>query len=202
MLTIELFGVSRTGKTSTLRKLVSRLEQQGETCAIVSRAPLAFKDCKGLEDFHDQMFRYMETSLQEHTATRPNYIVMDRGPYDREIMLEADHADGQVSSGFYRGMIERIESLQQSIDLPLLFMIDPRTSLARIPTQIDEGLAYVQMCEGLNTRDNTNELQRLHDRYSRLQQIKPAISLIDTSGTADNSVESVLREIKLKTTGA
>ena len=196
MLTIELFGLSRTGKTSTLRSLASTLEGKGERCVVIGRPPIDFKDCGDLEDFHERMLVYLESHIPEAKSTKPNYLLMDRGPYDREIMLEADHADGQVSSPFYGNAIARLLRLQPEIDIPLLFLVEPATSLARVHTQRDEGLDYSHMCVGLNTRDTPIELGGLFDRYTALQRANNGIVGVYAGGSAEDTLQSVLRTIE------
>ncbi|MGV8142247.1 MAG: hypothetical protein ACP5NS_01270 [Candidatus Pacearchaeota archaeon] len=196
MLTIELFGLSRTGKTSTLRGLASTLEREGQRCAVIGRPPIDFKECSGLEDFHARMLDYLEAHIPEAKDTKPDYLLMDRGPYDREIMLEADHADGQVSGPFYGNAMARLLRLQTEIDIPLLFLVEPATSLARVHTQRDEGLDYSYMCVGLNTRDTPVELGGLFDRYTALQRANSGIVGVYAGGSAEDTLQSVLRTIE------
>ncbi len=196
MLTIELFGLSRTGKTSTLRGLASTLEGKGQRCAVIGRPPIDFKECKDLEDFHERMLRYLETHVPESKGTNPDYLLMDRGPYDREIMLEADHADGQVSTPFYATAMTRLLRLQTEIDIPLLFLVEPATSLARVHMQRDEGLDYSHMCVGLNTRDTPVELGGLFDRYTALQRANNGIVGVYAGGSAEDTLQSALRAIE------
>lgn len=198
MLTIELFGLSRTGKTSTLRSLESHFASNGQRCQVITRAPISFKDCNGLEDFHHKMALYFEQKMAEAQSSNPNYVLMDRGPYDREVMLQADHADEQLSTGFYDQTRNGLLRLQPKVDLPLLFMIDPRTSLERIPGQRDEGLDYSHMCAGLNTRDNVVELTKLFDMYARFYMTKPEIVRVDAYGSPQENLNEVLGKIASK----
>ncbi|MEK6909279.1 MAG: hypothetical protein AABX23_04475 [Nanoarchaeota archaeon] len=204
MLTIELFGISRTGKTSTLRNLASHFEANGERCEIIGRAPIDFKSCRDLEDFHQKMLLYLEQRIPEAQERKPHYLLMDRGPYDRQVMLEADHQDGKVGDQVYRDATQRLLSLEPKIDIPLIFLVDPTTSLARIGSQRDEGLDYSHMCVGLNTRDNVAELGRLFDQYSALQRAKKGIISVYTGGSATDTLQSALRVIastKVKNNG-
>lgn len=198
MLTIELFGLSRTGKTSTLRSLEKHFASIGQSSQVIARAPISFRDCKGLEDFHTKMASYFEQKMAEAQGSTTDYVLMDRGPYDREVMLQADHTDGQLSDRFYDGARARLMTLQPKVDLPLLFMIDPVTSLARVQNQRDEGLDYAHMCAGLNTRDNVAELTNLFDRYTTFQQTKPEIVRVDAYGSPEENVRLVLGKIASK----
>lgn len=198
MLTIELFGISRTGKTSTLRNLTSHFEANGERCEVIGRAPIDFKSCRDLEDFHQKMLLYLEQRIPEAQGRNPHYVLMDRGPYDRQVMLEADHRDGKVGDGVYRDVTQRLLGLEPKIDLPLIFLVDPTTSLARIGSQRGEDLDYSHMCVGLNTRDNVAELGRLFDQYSALQRAKKGIVSVYTGGSAEDTLQSALREIASK----
>lgn len=196
MLTVELFGISRTGKTSTLRSLASFFDAMGERCEIIGRPPIDFKSCRGLEDFHEKMLAYLELHIPRAKGTNPVYLFMDRGPYDREVMLDADNADGQVSAEFYRVTKERLLRLQPQIDVPLLFLTDPATSLARVHTQRDEGLDYSHMCQGLNTRDTVGELGQLFDRYAALQGVKNGIVSLYVGGSAEDTLQAAIRAIE------
>lgn len=204
MLTIELFGLSRTGKTSTLRNLVSHFQAEGKRCEVIGRAPIDFKACRDLEDFHERMLLFLEQRLPEVQRNKPDYVLMDRGPYDREVMLEVDHRDGQVGSQFYKMATERLLRLQPQIDIPLLFLVEPATSLARIGSQRDEGLDYSHMCVGLNTRDTIEELGRVFDQYTALQRAKNGIVSVYAGGSATDTLQSVLSVIastKVKNNG-
>lgn len=198
MLTIELFGLSRTGKTSTLRSLERHFVSSGQRCQVIVRAPISFRDCNGLEDFHVKMASYFEQKMAEVQGSSPDYILMDRGPYDREVMLQADHADGKLSSVSYGQIKGSLLRLQPKVDLPLLFMVDPVTSLARVHSQRDEGLDYSHMCAGLNTRDNVAELTNLFDRYATFQQTKPEIVRVDAYGSLEENLKLVLEKIASK----
>ncbi|MEK6915545.1 MAG: hypothetical protein AABW89_03325 [Nanoarchaeota archaeon] len=198
MLTIEIFGLSRTGKTSTLRNLEAHFGSQGQKCEVITRAPINFKDCSGLEDFHFRMASYFEQRIAEAQAKNPDYVLMDRGPYDREVMLRADNEDGELSASFYQQTSSRLERLQPLVDLPLLFMVEPATSLARIHSQRDEGLDYSYMCAGINTRDNMGELTKLFDRYAQFQIAKPEIIRVNAYGSKEETRILVLEKIASK----
>lgn len=198
MLTIELFGLSRTGKTSTLRSLEKHFVSEGQGCQVIARAPISFRDCNGLDDFHVKMASYFGQKMEEAQRGNPDYVLMDRGPYDRELMLEADHAEGQVSGGSYVRLKDLLLRLQPKVDLPLLFMIDPATSLARVHSQRDEGLDYSHMCAGLNTRDSPSELTKLFQRYATFQQTKPEIVRVDAYGSPGENLNLVLGKIASK----
>jgi thymidylate kinase len=197
-LSVEIFGISRTGKTSTLLGLVSHFEKSGESCEVIARPPIDFKSCASLEDFHDKILSYLETNIPRLKGGKPRYLLMDRGPYDREVMLDADYMDSQIGRGFYVEAKERLARLQTGIDLPLMFLITPETSLARIGTQRDEGLDYSHLCVGLNTRDTLEGLGQLYAKYVAFQKEKPKINEIHVTGNLDGTIHAVLKRIELK----
>src|SRR3989344_1722911 len=198
MLAIELFGLSRAGKTSTLRSLVSHFQEKGEKCEVIGRAPVDFKNCSDLEEFHHQMILYLEQRVPEAKSRNPDYVLMDRGPYDREIMLKVDCDDGQVGSEFYEAAIQRLFRLQPQVDLPLLFLVDPATSIARIKSQKDEGLEYSYLCAGLNTREGVAGLSRLFDSYIALQAAKTKVVRVYADGNVNDTLDSALKNIASK----
>ena len=195
MLTVELFGLSRSGKTSALRGLLEEGDQKGYKCSSIGRAPIDFKDCSSVGDFHTRMLDYFESQLDNSGNQESDFLFLDRGPYDREVMLGVDHSAGLIGNRTYETERKRSLILQQVIDLPLLFLVDPEISEQRKRAQRSEGLDYSHLCDGLETNDELEGLRKLFRSYSDFGDRKTGVTKVLTKGNLGTVVDSVGRII-------
>ena len=165
---IEFLGLSRAGKTTQQEAIAHILESEGHRCHKVQRPQLRFKDCTGLEDFHTRLFDIFRRGRDDADQARNDFVIFDRGFYDRLVMLSADYQDNGVSEPFYERMSKEIQKEAQTTRYPFLFRITPETSLARWEEQQAKGMDYSALCAGLDTRDRIEGLQMLQAKYESL----------------------------------
>ena len=166
---IEFLGLSRAGKTTQQKALANVLESEGHRCARPQRPPIRFKDCACLEDFHIKFFDAFRRARDEAETAGYDFIIYDRGFYDRMVLLLADSQRGSISPRFYADMNSAIEAQIPSVAYPFLFKIRPELSLARWEEQRLRGMDNSELCEGLNTMDTLLELLSLDDTYAVVQ---------------------------------
>jgi hypothetical protein len=167
---IEFLGLSRAGKTTQQEALARLLEAEGYHCARVSRPPIRFSDCAGLEDFHVRLFDAFMRAREDAEARASDFAIYERGFHDRLVLLEADADQGLISPTFYGDMRPRITSQLPRVAYPILFKIKPETSLARWDEQRSNGLDNAHLCAGLDMRDTLPELRSLEERYAGAQR--------------------------------
>lgn len=170
METIEFLGLSRAGKTTQQEALARLLETEGYRCARVSRPPIKFRDCSGLEDFHVRLFDAFVKGRTDAETRGCDFALYERGFYDRAVLLEVDAEQGLVSQTFYSEMQARIAEQLPCVTYPVLFRLSPETSLARWDEQRRKGLDNSHMCVGLDMRDTLPELRFLGERYAQTQK--------------------------------
>lgn len=179
MKTIEFLGLSRAGKTTQQEALARLLDSEGYRCARVSRPPIRFSDCNGLEDFHIQLFGAFVRARQSAETAGCDFAIYERGFYDRLVLLDADAEQGLVSPTFYIGMHQRVTEQFPLVTYPILFKLTPETSLARWDEQKRKGLDNSHLCAGLDMRDSLHELKSLGERYTEAQ-IKYGLLEVDS----------------------
>jgi thymidylate kinase len=170
METIEFLGLSRAGKTTQQEALARLLESEGYRCARVSRPPIRFNECDGLEDFHVRLFDAFVGARRDAEARGCDFAIYERGFHDRLVLLGADAEQGLVSQPFYADLSRCIADQLPSVTYPILFKLTPETSLARWDEQRRRGLDNSHLCAGLDMRDTLPELRTLGERYAQAQR--------------------------------
>src|SRR3989338_6783651 len=99
MKVIELFGMSRAGKTTQIRALSDRLRKIGLNFTSF-KPKTTFRESGGLERFHIQMYRDMQTAYRLGLTTGLDFLIFDRGFNDRLVLLTRDLEDQRVSAVF------------------------------------------------------------------------------------------------------
>jgi len=192
MITVEFFGLSRTGKTTQIDLLVRHLEYTGARYLVQSRPEVSFANAGSLEMFHELMFETIFNSYEISCQDEQEFLILDRGFHDRYVLLDADYESGLIQIGFYQKMIQRLNPfIAQEDKYALLMMTDPSTSLERVAQQIEDGLDYSGLCNGMNIHEGERGLTLLCSLYQDFARKHPHVQVINCSG----SIPSVQQQI-------
>lgn len=181
---IEFLGTSRSGKTTQVRLLVSALEDAGYSCTVVSRSTKSFEESETLEQWHRLVYQDLCATQEACSENPTDYLIYDRGFYDRLALLTADYADGHISKTFHDELVGAIVARVVHIDFAFVFMISPELSLARWSRQRAEGLDRSSRSFGLDTRDNIEGLKYMGEVYRALRLERTGPKWYEINGSA------------------
>lgn len=163
MTVVEFLGMSRAGKTTQISRLREYLREKNIKFLISGRPQIRFKDVNSLEDFHEMMYNHLLNHYKLYQEHKCDFLIYDRGFYDRMFLLQLDYKDKRVSEIFKEGLIRDISTGLNLIDIPIMLLIEERVSLERWQQQIREGLDNLMLSEGLDLRDKSIEgLEEYH----------------------------------------
>lgn len=196
MTVIEFFGMTRAGKTTHLRNLETYLDAVGKSYLVSARPNIKFEDTAGLEHFHEL---YLESILKAHEIyehSNYDFLIYDRGPHDRRVLLELDYNEGNVSSQILEKLDEKLEQASKTVNKGLLFLVSPEESIRRLPKQQLEGLDNSHLNIGLPTFDaGITRMECVYKKYSELSLDNPKIQIIDGACSKEETFSKVLNAL-------
>jgi len=193
MICLELLGMSRAGKTTQRKLLQERLALEGFKATTLERPKIPFSEFNSLVDFHDFLIDFFRRGIS--SCDGQDFVILDRGLYDRQILLDFDYDNSSLSPEEYSRLRAKIQNNLRLIKKGYVFMVSPEESLKRWIAQREAGLDYSSLNLGLNSGDTLDGLSRLYRGYlallkdTKLQQI----SGIDSKETC---TESLIRGIR------
>jgi thymidylate kinase len=191
---IEFLGVSRSGKTTQVQLLASALKDAGYSCTVVRRPANSLQESETLEQWHILVYQYLCAAQEAYFREPTDYLIYDRGFYDRLALLIADYADGHVSETFRDKLVGAIIPRLDHIDFAFVFLLSPELSLARWSRQRAEGLDKSSLNSGLDTRDNLEGLKYMAGVYRvlRTEYTGPKWHEIDGSIPAEETHVTIM----------
>jgi len=193
MICLELLGMSRAGKTTQKGYLLKVLQREGHSVTTLERPKIPFSEFGSVHDFHDYLISFFDEKIGASQNT--DFVVLDRGLYDRQVLLDFDYGIGAISGGEYHKLQQRLEGVLPRVDKGLVFMISPEESLRRWDAQRAQGLDYSYLNEGLDSGDNMEGLANLHQRYSSLLD-NPILKRIDGRDLTDINSRKIMEYIR------
>ncbi len=136
------------------------------------------------------MLKYYENQ------TEVDYLIYDRGFYDRLALSTADYERGSLEEPFKNEFVGNLEGKLATVDVPLLLLVDPETSLARKEIQIREGL-HEYFTTNIPLPKDIGWLQHLYDVYSSLKEKYHGIHIIDSKKTKEEVHQEVVNILNL-----
>jgi thymidylate kinase len=192
MICIELFGMSRAGKTTQKNCLLNAIEREGLQVATIERPRIHFREFSSVRGFHDHYITHLNEGVERNFDK--DLVVLDRGFYDRGILLEFDYGKSCLTPEDYMALQKRIKRGQSKIDKGFLFMLSPEESLERFTAQKREGLDSSHLNSGLVDGDEPRNLTTLYQKYLTLAR-DPKIEVIDTLKTVEEIAEEIAGSI-------
>lgn len=193
MTLIELLGISRAGKTTQIEFLAKSFEKQGKSYSIFKRPNIPFKHLGNLERFHLFFYEQICGAYDDYIANGVDFLIFDRGFYDRLVMLEADYDSYEINEDFRNNLSDRFIEKLPLVDYPLMLMVNSKNSLKRWKQQKQSGLDNSKLNDGLNSMDDLGNLKYLSKLYLGLNRRYPQIREIN----ANLSMEKVTSEIEV-----
>ncbi len=165
MITIEFFGLSRTGKTTQSRRLVDDLSSRGVSVKVYQRPKINFTDLPSMDAWHEMMISSKITQYHSSLESGADFLIYDRGFLDRKVMLDLDFAAGTIRRQTHNKISSSLHTYIKKVNFPLLFLVDPATSLSRVESQMVNGLDNSHFCKGMSKRDDFKGLSELIPAY-------------------------------------
>lgn len=162
---IEFLGMSRSGKTTQVRMLVEALSASGYSCRVVRRPDESCGESRTPEEWHRFMYEDLCAAHEAYSRDPTDFLLYDRGFYDRLALLAVDSADGHITGAFRNELTRAIKPRLAHIDFALVFSLHPELSLQRWSRQRAEGLDKSDLCSGLDTRDSLDGLKCMAQIY-------------------------------------
>jgi thymidylate kinase len=193
MACLELLGMSRAGKTTQKGYLLKALQQEGYGVVTLERPKIPFSEFGSVHDFHSYLIDFFDEEIEANL--KADFIILDRGLYDRQVLLDFDHGIGAISEGEYHQLRQRLESVLPRVDKGLVFMLSPEESLRRWESQKTQGLDYSYLNNGLDSGDDMVGLSNLHRRYASLLD-NPQLEKIDGGDLIDVNSRKIMEHIR------
>lgn len=187
---VELLGMSRAGKTTQIQEVAKAMQNAGFSMAVVGRPHVEFKTFSSATEFHHHYLRYLAKAI-EHNSGK-DFVVLDRGFYDRMVLARFDYENGALSSEGYRGVEASIQEHTPRVDVGLLLMLSPEESLRRFVEQKRKGLDFSYLNEGMIDCDQLAALRALHTRYQSLAN-NPKLNLLDATQDISTVSQAIVR---------
>lgn len=194
---LEFLGLSRSGKSTQRNLLAGYLTSQHIPHKVLERPNVSFRQAGTAENFHRILFQHFSEGLSYGLANPQEIVVLDRGFYDRSVLLQEDLASGSVSRDFAESLQAQILPNLGGIDHGFLFMVEPVVSLSRWDSQREEGLDSAHLNQGLTDLDTVEGLNRLHGAYTRLHEQYPHLVRIDGSQNRKLTHYRILTALRL-----
>ena len=121
----------------------------------------------------------MSRAHDRYVKERLDFLVYDRGFYDRIALLSADAGNGRVDLEYARNMILHLNGKRGAVDVPLMFIVSPKISLDRWDGQRKKGMDSTAMNLGLNTMDDLQGLNYLEAIYLDIGKHNPQVVKIN-----------------------
>jgi thymidylate kinase len=185
---IELFGMSRAGKTTQMNTLAKSAESQGLQMAAIGRPKIPFSSFPSPAHFHNYYLGYMVRMLEQNADK--DFIVLDRGFYDRVVLAGFDQERGLITAEEHAHIRGEIDKHLPRIDTGFLLLLTPEESLRRFDSQRKHGLDFSYLNVGMVNCDEPGNLAILYQKYSALVG-NPRLRVIDAS----RSIGDVTKDI-------
>ena len=176
MACIEIFGMSRSGKTTQINALVDTLNREELSSVVVGRPMVPFKEFSSVPSFHRHYLNHLVDAIEANRDK--DFVILDRGVYDRAVLLDFDLENGSISAREYRKLRRELEQNIPKVDTGFLFMVSPEESLRRYVSQRAKGLDFSYLNTGLISGDEPKNLETLYQMYQELEGL-PKIKTID-----------------------
>ena len=163
MICLELLGMSRSGKTTQKKRLQDKLSEDGLNIVTLERPKIPFSEFDSLAEFHDFLINFFSEKINANQDK--DVIILDRGLYDRQVLLDFDYSNFALSLQEYSQLRTKIQQSLPEISRGYVFMISPEESLMRWGAQKAQGLDYSHLNGGLNSGDTVEGLTRLYQIY-------------------------------------
>lgn len=185
---VEFFGMSRAGKSTQKSLLLQNLEKNGLKSVVFQRPNKTFREFGSLEAFNQYMVDEMSRAHDAYIGERADFLVYDRGFYDRIALLSADCGRGRVDQEYTERMIKQLNERKKVVNFPILFLVSPEISLERWSAQKRMNMDSTPMNLGLNTMDDLQGLRYLEGIYREIKKDNPKVIEIEgEKGIAETS---------------
>jgi len=191
MKVVEFFGISRAGKTTQIRDLAAFLGEN-YSVSVFERPNINFRDMRGMDEFHNVLLDSMINAYEGALSRGDDFLLYDRGFYDRRVMVAKDQSEGLISDSLKGDLGEKVELYMAEVTHPFLFIIPPSVSIDRMSAQRREGLDNSRLTNGLKTRDSYEGIAELIDDYRSLRKDYPKIVQVGNG----HSIEETTRLIR------
>jgi hypothetical protein len=195
---IELFGMSRAGKTTQINLLKDYLEKEGASHIVCGRLPKKFSEVGSLERFHEESIDHILRSYETYLGSQKDYLIIDRGPYDREVMIDYDIHLNRLQPGFKDSMIAKITEGQGFVDKALLMLITPEESVRRWEGQAARGLDNSGMNSGLDPDEGIESLTYLKNSYISFGLRREGVTMVDCIADIDTIHNIILKNLRVQ----
>lgn len=193
MKVIEFFGMPRSGKTTQVRMLIEEFKQKEVNYKIFPKKRITVKN---LEELNMMLYESL-TAYYEKTKTKnTDYLVYDRGFYDRLALSTADYQRGKVSERFKESLTEKLEEKLEKVDFPILCLIDPKTSLERRKKQGRKRISNYIITDTILPKD-FNWLQQLFEVYINIKEKYPGIHILNSEIKKEDFHQNILEIISM-----
>ena len=193
MVCIELLGMSRAGKTTQKNSLLEKLNQDGVSAVTLERPKIPFSEFKSTYHFHDFLINYFNENIESNKDK--DFIILDRGLYDRQVLLDFDYKDSAISHDEYSILSKKLTEAKVHVDKGYVFMVSPEESIRRWEDQRAQGLDYSHLNKGLNAGDDLTGLQNFHQGYSALLD-NPVLEKIEGLDSREYNLNKILGGLK------
>lgn len=198
MYTIEFLGLSRAGKTSQIKLLEDVLNTKSTRYACFRRPHISLEKMGTVEKFHETMLEKMCEIYNSSTSKNLDFLIYDRGFYDRIALLNIDLRTNAISETFYNNFLPKLYANTEKIDRTFIFFINPEGSLNRWPAQKKEMLDTTRLNKGLQTCDDLAGLKLLNKIYlDLLKEIKCENCIIDGQIDKVKTHQQIIQLLKL-----
>jgi len=193
MICLELLGMSRAGKTTQKNRLLERLSQKSMSVVTLERPKIAFSEFESLFLFHDFLIKYFNDGIKLNRYK--DFIILDRGLYDRQVLLDFDYCSSTISPREYAILKQKLTEAMGQVDNGFVFMIPPEESIRRWGMQRKQGLDYSHLNNGLCTGDDLEGLRMLYQMYSLILE-GPKLERIEGFNSREENLGNILKKIQ------
>lgn len=190
---LELLGMSRAGKTTQKQLLKKELDSEGSDVSMIERPKIPFSKFNSLYHFHNYLVNYFGRELEKNQDR--DFVIVDRGAHDRQVLLELDYQDGNLSRREYGALSSDLRRISAKTNLGFLLMVSPEESISRWESQKEKGLDFSHLNKGLPSWDNYRDLKRLHDAYLPLVD-NSKIRYVNGKDSVETNLHKILGEIR------
>lgn len=132
---VEIAGMPKTGKDRLIRSIYYHFRRQDYRVRILDESSrrCPFDKAHHFEYTAWGMFSIMQRILEETFAARFDLILVNRGPYDAEVLAEMVYRKGDTSERDANALkvVSSLKTFRDKIDLLVVCMCSPSESLTR-----------------------------------------------------------------------
>lgn len=197
MITLEFLGMSRTGKTSQSRAISKWLESLDKKVILVDRTAIGELSGNNLKEMHTFIVKRL-IDIYEKCYNRADFLIYDRGFYDRQAMLSWDFQNKRIQDEFMIRMMQILSEKTKLVDKAFLFMVNPENSLKRIKYQRREELDYSHLSKEVIQDDEIGTIRQLQEVYNQLKEMHPSMHIIDGNAPIEQVTLKIKKELEIK----